>query len=375
MDSASQPTPLLVRRGRILSYRIFDFGDEIALEAATKLAADTPGRRAHFTREGAQALIFAAPPVDVALGTRHVKLLRDREPFDVQVAARLFDYGAVSIEIAITIEPGTDLASLIPTFDELYESTLVDACARKEADAIVARLGACVRGSHDWRASETYTVAFFESIDGVATAADLLAWPLLAKLVLGERDAKALSAGQSKDVLAHAHSYFEDDLVLVDWNSALVLEPSGSRDIPDILEFATSQLLELRYYDELFDRELARIYDDLAAARRRAGIFSSAYRRIERDVQRRLMELTEFTDRVDNALKFVGDFYLARVYESAVSRFRIRDWQASTEKKEAQLTQAHALIRGEVEARRSTFLELIVILLIFAELAAALLRH
>jgi hypothetical protein len=380
--------PLAVAKGRIVSYRVYDFGDEIHLDQVAKLAADLPGRRAQLSRDGAQALVFAAPPLDVRLGTRRAKLLRDREPFDAVVSARLYDYGAVSISIEIAIDRGTDLASLIPICDEIYESPLVDAFARAEADAIATRVGVCIQGAHDWRGSETYTVIFLESIErgeGRAgstseratnvTADELLAWPPLAKLVVGERDPRALSAAQSNDVLKHAHSYFEDDLVLIDWNSALVLEPSGSRDIPDILEFATSQLLELRYYDQTFDRELARIYDHLAVAQKSAGLFSNRYRRVAREAQRRLMELTEFTERVDNALKIIGDFYLARVYESAVRRFRIRDWQASSEKKEALLRDAHALIRGEIEARRSTLLELVVILLIFAELATALIRR
>ena len=58
----------------------------------------------------------------------------------------------------------------------------------------------------------------------------------------------------------------------MDWNCAFVLEPSGSRDIPDILELASSQLLELRYYDELFDAELARVYRELD----RAHVLASA---------------------------------------------------------------------------------------------------
>ncbi|HSY23934.1 MAG TPA: hypothetical protein VK841_17520, partial [Polyangiaceae bacterium] len=78
---------------------------------------------------------------------------------------------------------------------------------------------------------------------------------------------------------------------------------------------------------------------------------------------------------VDNALKVVGDFYLARVYESAVRRFRIRAWQASIDAKQGLLAQAYGLIRGEVEARRSTVLELVVIVLIVVEVVLALTRH
>jgi len=54
-----------------------------------------------------------------------------------------------------------------------------------------------------------------------------------------------------------------------------------------------------------------------------AGLAVNAF--VVRRVLRRFMELTEFTERVDNAIKSVGDFYLARVYLSAIRRFRVPD--------------------------------------------------
>jgi hypothetical protein len=238
--------------------------------------------------------------------------------------------------------------------------------------ALVARLHGAVEATHSWKGVETYTVVFVRSLLGNPGRDRITDSPVVAKLLLGEAGPKNLSLDARRDVLKHAHSYFEDDLAIIDWNSAFVLEPSGSRDIPDILEFATSQLLELRYYDGLLDLELARIYDDFdVARRRRRALFRSPYERLARVVLRRLVELTEFTERVDNALKVVGDFYLARVYQSAVRRFRIGNWQASVDGKQALVAQAYNLLKGEVDIRRSTLLEIVVIVLILLELVTA----
>jgi hypothetical protein len=233
-----------------------------------------------------------------------------------------------------------------------------------------------VRGEHDWNPVETYTVVFVRRFDGDPAAGEVLAAPSLASLVLGEPTSRRLSPSQRQDVLTHSHSYFDDDLVVVDWNCAFVLEPSGSRDIPDILELASSQLLELRYYDELFDAELARVYRalDRPHGRRITDIVRNPWVDLGRRVVSRLVELSEFAERVDNTLKVIGDFYLARVYESAVRRFRIRAWQASIDAKQALLAQAHTLIRSEIDARRTTLLELVVIVLIVLEVLLAL-RH
>jgi hypothetical protein len=260
--------------------------------------------------------------------------------------------------------------------DELYDSPEVDRMARQLVQPLLDRLAGAIRGRHEWEPFETYTIVFIKRFDGDPRGAEVLASPLLASLVVGEPPTRELSAGQRQDVLAHAHSYLVDDLVVVDWNSAFVLEPSGSRDIPDILELATSQLLELRYYDGLFDAELARVHRELdrVGARGFVGVLRNPWAELGRGLVRRLVELTEFAERVDNALKVIGDFYLARVYESAVRRYRIRSWQASIDAKQALLVQAHGLIRGELDARRSTVLELVVIALIVLEVVLAIAR-
>ncbi len=372
--STPRPTSAYrVRRGCILSYRVFDVADEIRLDVAERLLADAPGRRrVILRREGAQLLEFSNPPLDIELGRRTVELTT-RPPVDVALSARFFDYGAVSVEFEVPIEPGSELSSLATVCGEIYESSRLEDLARREVDALLPKIAEALGGKHDWRGAETYTVVFVDSFEGAPPATDLIDSPLIAKLLLGEAQAKSLGDDARRDVLRHTHSYFADDLAVIDWNSAFVLEPSGSRDIPEILEFATSQLLELRYYDAMLDAELGRIYDDFALARRDwRSLIRSPYARLARGVLRRFVELTEFTERVDNALKVVGDFYLARVYQSAVRRFRIGAWRESIDGKQALVARAYDLLKGDVEIRRSTLMEVIVIALITLELVLAI---
>ena len=52
-----------------------------------------------------------------------------------------------------------------------------------------------------------------------------------------------------------------EDLVVIGWTAALVYDtPEGALPVMQLLEFANSQLLELRTYDALLDRELDAIY-------------------------------------------------------------------------------------------------------------------
>jgi hypothetical protein len=366
--------PVVVEEGLILTYRLFDVADEIHLDIAEGCIAKGRGRERARIAPEKQGIVVANPPVDVDLGRVAIALPAPLGTLDASVTVRLFDFGALSLRFETAIAPGTDLASLIPLCDHLYEAPEVDAAARALLRSFLPEMAPAIEGGHDWRGSETYTVIFVRALRGAPAPQDLLADPVVLRLLLGEKAASPpLSEAERTDVLQHAQSYFADDLVVVDWNSAFVLEPSGSRDVPDILEMANSQLLELRFYDDLLDAELARVYADFARARRNPlRILWSPYARLARGVLRRIIEVTEFTERADNALKVVGDFYLARVYQYALRRLRIAAWQESVDRKQALVEKAYDLAKGEIEIRRSTIMEVIVIVLIIAELVAAL---
>jgi hypothetical protein len=218
-------------------------------------------------------------------------------------------------------------------------------------------------------------VVFVERFQNQPSAEEILKRENLPRLILGETSGKSLSDHEAWDVTKHAFSYFSDDLAVVDWNSAFVYEPSGSRDIPDILEIATAQLLELRYYDDLLDRELGRLYDEMEKKRRLwLSLFRSDYADLRREVMVLMLEVAEFTERVENSLKVIGDFYLARVYRAAVRRFRIPAWQESVDRKEALVQQIYDLLNGEVEHGRMLVLEITIVVLILAEILMAMAR-
>ena len=65
-----------------------------------------------------------------------------------------------------------------------------------------------------------------------------------------------------------------------------------------------------------------------------------------------VIELTEFIERVENAIRIVGDVYLAKVYEAAVAQLRIGSWQAQVTRKLRLLSQTYELLKGEVELSR-----------------------
>ena len=358
-----------VARGSILAYRVYDAGDTIALDAAEKLL---PGaRRLELGGPLVEGLVIAVRPLELELPDCQLEVPAIGRPLPARASARIFDFGAISVLYQIPIEPGTTIDALIPICDALYDASALDARGAVHRNEIVDQLGSCIEKPHKWVEAESYTIIFVEELTG--DTIDVLARSeSVAKLLLGETSPKPLSRAVREDVLNNAFSYLVDDLVVVDWNSALVVEPTGSRVVAHVLELATCQLLEFRYYDRLLDHELTRVYDQIEKAPR---VLRSPFRMLTRQVLQRFMELTEFTERVDNAIKSVGDFYLARVYLAAIRRFRVPDWRESVETKLRLVGRAYELLKGEVEVSRAQLLELIVIALILVELVTALQRH
>lgn len=365
MNEPSPSPRITIEKGRILAYRVFDAGDSISLARAEKLEG---ARRVDVGGPLTEGLVIPATPVELALPDCELRVERLDAPLAAKVSARLFDFGAISIVYAIELEPGRTLEDLTPLCDAIYDSREVGKRGVEHRAEVMRRLGDCVESPHAWDESETYTIVFAERIGG-ATLDELATSEQAAKLLLGETTPRRLSASVREDVLGHRFSYLDDDLVIVDWNSAIVVEPTGSMIVPFVLELATSQLLEFRYYDRLLDRELAMVYDHVERARPR--VIRSPYALLTRQVLRRIMELTEVTERVDNSIKAIGDFWLARVYHTSLERFRVPEWRESVEAKLALIRRAYELLKGDVDTWRTQILELVVVLLILMELISS----
>lgn len=357
----------VIESGRILAYRVFDAGDTIALDLAQqKLNA----RRVDVGGPLFEGIVLFARPLEVDLEPCVIEI-KGFPPMTPKVMAHIFDFGAISFVFEIPIKPGTSLVELTPFCDALYDAPELEACGRGLREELMKRMGDSIEKPHTWAEDETYTVIFAEKMGG-CDLEDLSTSENVAKLLLGETSPKALHRNVRQDVLRNTFSYLEDDIAVIDWNSAFVVEPTGARIVPFILELATSQLLEFRFYDGILDRELARVYEQVERARPSA--LKSPYHELTRGVLRRFMELTEFTERVDNAIKSVGDFYLSRLYLAGIRRFRIPEWRESVESKLNLVAKAYELLKGDVETWRTTSMEIIVIVLIFIELLTAL-RH
>ena len=94
-----------------------------------------------------------------------------------------------------------------------------------------------------------------------------------------------------------------------------------------------------------------------------------------RQIREMEIEATSLFERVDNALKLIGDHYLARVFEVASARFHLRDWQQSIRRKLETVGDVYDLLVQQAGGQRMEALEITVVVLIALEIVLAIFRH
>jgi hypothetical protein len=365
-----------IRSGRLIALRLFELAYAIDLSRAEQLWAEGgPGARRRLTATPAKAVDFGVAPLDIALGT--LPLILGEQRLEVAASARLHDFGIVTLSLSI---PADDLtwAGFAARLDAAQARLGVDA-AEAPWPALLARLRKALEPALDrpnaTPIEEDYLIGMITAFDAPITAEALLARADLASLLVGAQP-RPLSDGARADLLRPRFSWHEDDLVLLGWDRAILVEPRGETDVLDVLEVANAQLLEMRFYDELLDAELPRMYEMVSAAQRGARLLAGRrYAGLARRLTALVAEVTEQTERVDNALQVTEDVHLARIYAAAMALFRVPVVGQAVDRKLAVIRDTYRSLHEEAAGARAELLEIAIVLLIVTEIVLSLVRH
>jgi len=365
--------PTVIEKGTILVHRVFDIGGEISLSRAELLlSSGAKGPRLKFATNTRKAVIIKDSPLKADLGEEILNLPSGK--FQVRIFARIWNYGVLSVTLEMAIPPGTTWDALVRTAAELEASADVDLLCVSRKDALKKEIMPSVTSPAEWEVFEDYITYIVEKAEGLENPREFIKKVDVAALILAE-DKERLSDESRAFILESAIQYSNSDLAIIDWNSALLIEPDGERDVADVIEFSLTHLLEFRYYDEMLGRKLDELYDAMELKRESViNLFRNFYADIAEDSSRKYMEFSEFLGRVENSLKTVGDPYLAVVFRASALEFHFDDWRKSISRKMDTLAQISQILHGEVNTRRSHWLEIVVILLIAIELVPVMLE-
>jgi hypothetical protein len=366
--SRAETSSDLVVEGSAIVYRLHDVGYAIDLDRTSALLAASAPERALPARGEAEAIQIKNPPVLVTLGSAPVMIGTVVRTIDI--SARVFDFGVCALRATVEVPQGISwdaFAALGAAADTSAELALL---LDGELARLLELLGPAIERPGLAPVTEAYVVYRVRRLthaDGTDASPHVLTDEHLVSLLLNERD--ELSAEARRELLPHRFSYYLNELSVLTWDNALVIEPRPQdHDVEYILEFANAQLLELRFYDAMLDRELPRMYDRVAVARNARNIPTRRFSPLLGAMQTQVADITETVERVDNALKVTDDVHLARIYAAALELFRADAWRRGIDRKLAIMRETYAMLNDESQAARAEILEMAIVLLIVFEI-------
>jgi len=350
-------------RGSILVLIQYDVCEEIRLDVIRQLLQ---ARNAQATFKSSQApgyVRYQRPPVADRLESL---VLDSGERLTGEI--KYFDYGVVSLVFELPFSG--DWEKLVElsahwTSDTSFEklaSRVIHQRLERAAPALIKPYK-----EEDWL-QEDYFIFHVREIDGSPTADTLLTAhsDQIAQVVRGETC--TLSDGERQEILQSRISYYPTDLAVIGWNAAFIYDTlSGAETAIQLLQYANSQLLEFRHYDELLTRELESVYDFLEKGG--TGLWSRwRTARAASKLHTVLLDVSELTERADNAIKFLSDMFSARLYKLCAQKVGVPDYKDLVKEK---LDTAEDLYRFMIEQfnqSRAFVLELMVVVILIIEL-------
>jgi len=356
-SSSKAPGPL---RGVVLVLIQYDVCEEIRLDELRKIF---PARNAEASFKKAPAYVrYQRTPVEETL-----------EPLILESGERLageiqyYDYGVVSLIFELPFSGTWD--NLIElscrwTSDPNFEK-LASRVVRQKLERAAPALVKPYKG--EWL-QEDYFIFHVREIDGSPTADELLASHRnhIAQVVRGEM--ATLSEGERAEILQSRISYYPHDLAVIGWDAAFIYDTAaGAETAIQLLQYANSQLLEFRHYDELMTKELEKVYDFLEKdgtgtwARWRTAKAAGKLHTV-------LLDVNELTERADNAIKFLSDMFSARLYKLCAQKVGVPDYKDLVKEKLQTAEDLYKFMVEQFNQSRAFVLELMVVVILIIEL-------
>jgi len=356
-------------RGEILSLHLFDVGGTFDLAELGRALSDRDAKRGPVIGKGTPPYVEFPQPLVVLHSPVEIETPVGRAPAEVVLA--FFALGVVSVRLRLKVD--------VEKFSELWnwnqslvhmgtERLLLEPAARQIIERERAMWEPCVRERYTRKIlSESYTVFAFRDVSGHGEGVLKRHSHEVAGLLKGE-DGSRLHEKEVQEGTRKWFSYYTDDLIVVDWDAALLVDPDADyEDLLFVLEIANLQLLEFRAYDDYLDDLIAKSYDELGKMYRRPSLIRNV-RGTVHELSLIRMEVAELADEADNITKFLGDWFLARVYQAAQEKFHIPAWRASVDDKLATVNKLYQLANDEADSLRLITLELLIVLLFILDL-------
>lgn len=354
-------------------YALFAYEVAYAIDLAgaeRRLAAGAERQRVKQRRRAPAYFEYSPAPLRVAWDAEPVAVGRYRTAPGVELV--LYDFGAVSVGYAIPLDG--PLAELVELSADLYGNEQLLTESRRQVERLLAALGDAAIRPRIADFVEDYAIFEVEVFTEPCQAQAL--WTEHAHTVAQvlRAETRPLSQQEVADATASRLSFGPDDATLIDTDAALLFDPEGE-DVRAVIEFANTQLLEMRFLDQQLDQALDRAYEYLSKSRWPASALPALYGRDLRRLARLQLDSAVLFEQVTNALKLVGEQYLTRVYGLVSRRFHLAEWDVSITRKLQTLESIYTKMVDRAATRRLELLEWIIIILIAVSILLPFVQH
>ncbi len=357
-------------RGKLHVFVAFDWGDEINLDRARRLLPAQTQELAR-RRRTPSSMNYRPVPLRYPLGMLEIEL---PEVGRVQSTgeAIVFDFGGVSVSVGVDFEQSA--GCLLRLAGALSDPQPLVEAIRKAATPLFEKLRPAIKDCAWSPLGEEYFVFEIPPGDPLPPPAMLVDgnanW--LAGLVRLEAD--PLSAEEMTAALASRISYSPSDMLIAAWPAGVLIDRDCEETLQTI-EFANLQLLEYRYIDNLLDERMATAYSTIHRTLQSWLPLWRTHARPLRQLGELRIDAINLFERTGNALKLVGDQYLARVYQLIAARFHLAQWEQNIRSSLDVVEGAYQVVSDQSSAFRVELLEIIVVVLIAIEIVLAFVRH
>ena len=357
-----------VRSGQIAALFAFDVGYEVALEKIPQLVPAAPVQLLSRKKQTPTYLQYTKPPQSLSLGATD-----SLNNAPGQITATVFDFGAISIAYRWSFaapEHKLDISMLPELSQRLYALNL-EREAREHLQLLFNKIRPAISRPEVSDLVEDYYVFVIEQFTEQLKANELLTKHGVTLAQMLSFDMQPLSPKLHEEMLSQPVSYYDNDLVLMDWNAAFIYD-SDYWDTMNVLELLNVELLEARYIDAQLDKRIGE-YSGLIHQRTEWPIpLRTPYKKVIEDLAELRVESSLLSERVDNALKLIGDLYLAKIHTIASKRFYLPEWDLVISRKLDIVDDLYEVLTDRVKTAQGQALEVIIILLILFEIVLAL---
>ncbi len=345
-------------RGTCHVYQALDLGFAIDLARADRiLAGDQIQQNFKKPRLAPEAQQLQRHSSRVSQSGFPVEIGSFRTEGPVEIV--LWEFGAITIDYRVPID--VDLADLVRLSDLLWDNADLAGDARRRAEQLVNAIRPAIDKPLLNERIEDYVVFELRLPDGQPVS-ELWTTHAATTASILRAEPGALSEQEIADALSMQCAYVRDEVVLIDWFAALLVG-DDMEDERLVLELTVTELLELRNLDEQLDRGVDEAY--MVLTRRRSWLASFSTRAADLgQVSQLQADAAVLFEGVDNALKLLGDQYLARLYRVASERFHLPQWDTAIERKLRVLDGIYEKLASRAASRRFELLEVVIILLI-----------